>query len=340
MTPVLSIHKTERPQAPRWALIARHILDSQRMYVRGFFGWLETEHGATHEGWTTEQSLAYIKRVFAEYLAYGGLSQDWIAGKRILEIGPGDSLGVALQFLAAGAEQVVCVDRFRPNSDPAQQCRVYQALYETLSTAERPRVAEAVHFSTTVEFNPDKLQAYYGTDLDDSDTGFSAVPFDLVISRAVVTEFANPNRTFHTLDRLLRTGGRFIHKVAPLNDYGIFRKFGYHPLEFLTVPESLYLLMIRGSGKPNRRLLSYYRSIFLRLGYDLQVAVVALLGSSEPLLPGTRQVSSEMPGYGSARALLDAIRPRLQPQFQCAPEEDLIVADAFLAGTKPELGER
>jgi hypothetical protein len=124
--------------------------------------------------------------------------------------------------------------------------------------------------------------------------------------------------------------------VALLNDYGIFRTFGYHPLEFLTIPEGLYVLMTRGSGKPNRRLLSYYRSMFLGLGYELRVAVVALLGSSEPLAPGTLKVSPETPGYGAARALLDAIRPRLQPQFQCGPEEDLIIADAFLAGTKAE----
>jgi hypothetical protein len=52
---------------------------------------------------TLSDSLSYINNVFEGYLKYAGISTPDFQDKKILEISPGDNLGVALKFLAAGA---------------------------------------------------------------------------------------------------------------------------------------------------------------------------------------------------------------------------------------------
>ena len=56
----------------------------------------------------------------------------------------------------------------------------------------------------------------------------------------------------------LRPGGYLLHKID-LRDYGMFTKYGYHPLEFLTVPDFVYRQMVESAGQPNRYLVDYYR---------------------------------------------------------------------------------
>ena len=58
-------------------------------------------------------SLDYVNRVFS--FKYSGISVDSLQDKNVLEVGPGGNLGIALKFLAAGARQVVCIDKFRQN---------------------------------------------------------------------------------------------------------------------------------------------------------------------------------------------------------------------------------
>ena len=61
--------------------------------------------GATHQRFELEGGLEYIDRVFSDYLTYGSLGPADLEGARILELGPGDNLGVALRFAAAGAAE-------------------------------------------------------------------------------------------------------------------------------------------------------------------------------------------------------------------------------------------
>src|SRR6185503_19480497 len=72
----------------------------------------ESFHGSTHSRLTLQESLDYIEAQFQDYLEYSGLSEGMLRGKKVLEIGFGDNVGVALRFLAAEAEQVVCLDKF------------------------------------------------------------------------------------------------------------------------------------------------------------------------------------------------------------------------------------
>lgn len=58
------------------------------------------------------ENLKYINNVVEDYFKVSLLPYNSILDKRILEVGPGDNFGVALKFLALGASQVVCLDKF------------------------------------------------------------------------------------------------------------------------------------------------------------------------------------------------------------------------------------
>src|ERR1043166_8368791 len=92
--------------------IAHRIYDNWRRRRAFQSGNTVTTYGSTHESWSLEKSVAYINRVYDEYLKFAGLTPESLRGMRILEVGPGDNFGVALRFLAAGRAKVVLRDTF------------------------------------------------------------------------------------------------------------------------------------------------------------------------------------------------------------------------------------
>src|SRR5689334_2614698 len=64
-----------------------------------------------------ERALEAIDHTFDGYLRHSGLTAADLAGKRVLELGPGDNIGVALRFAAAGATFVSTIDKFVPFQD-------------------------------------------------------------------------------------------------------------------------------------------------------------------------------------------------------------------------------
>src|SRR5688500_10969994 len=81
-------------------------LNARDALVRPAIGSAEVE-------WHTTQGFVdSIERYFADYLANAGLQPEDVRGMRILELGSGDSYGVALKFIQHGAQCVVCTDRF------------------------------------------------------------------------------------------------------------------------------------------------------------------------------------------------------------------------------------
>src|SRR5688572_13542338 len=124
--------------------------------------------GATHAQYSTDASVAYIHQVVADYLRYAGVDESFVAGKRFLEIGPGDNLGVALVLLAKGAEQVTCFDRFQPLADEQRNNVIYRRLVESLPVGERARLADVVTFSEdgSVAFCANRLRFQYGVAIE------------------------------------------------------------------------------------------------------------------------------------------------------------------------------
>lgn len=210
-------------------------------------------------------SLAdYFWRCFDDYRVQLGMTVEdyhaFLAGRRVLEYGPGDILGVALLFHAHGARTVECVDRFPLERVSDFNATVYRALIERLPPALRERAAaafvragdpssglrpEAVDYRVT----PDGLAG-------------RANAFDLVVSRAVLEHVNSLDATLADVAKTLAPGGVSVHNVD-LRSHNLDRD---RPYDFLTWPEPLYRLMYSHKGFPNRWRPDAYRAILARTG--------------------------------------------------------------------------
>jgi SAM-dependent methyltransferase len=322
----------------KWGLVGYAIAHSCRLRARYSLGHIDSASGSTHMTLPLERSVAYINRTYDDYLRYGALTTDLLPGMRILEGGPGDNLGVALRFVAAGAAQVVAMDRFYSRRDTAHQREIYAALRRQLPPDERRRYDRAVDLSSGVEFDPSIVTPVYGRGLEDFDDVVDGNSFDLIVSRAVLEEVSDTDRAFAGMNRALRPGGRMLHKID-LRDYGLFSRNGYHPLEFLTIPDVVYGWMSRNSDIPSRKRFDYYRRIMSAYGYDgdLFITMVARPGDESPaeVLPHKIALEYGVDYDDSTLTLVRSIRPRLARRFRDVPDEDLIVAGLFMSARKP-----
>jgi SAM-dependent methyltransferase len=320
---------------PRWLIIAANVCHNLVAKYRFLSGRLDSDIGATHLRYSTEQSVAYINRVFDDYLSYGGLDAKSLNGKRVLEIGPGDNLGVALRFFAAGASQVVCLDKFFARRIPEQQAAIYRSLRNELDGPERARYDEAISVNGQVSINQNAVRYMYGVAAETANRVLKNESFDLVVSRAVMWEIYELDKALLSLDRLLRPGGSMIHKIACLD--WAFRQEGYHPLEFMTVPELIYRWMAGDSGKSNRQTIDYYRRVMRQLGYSTAFHIVRVVGGEGEFPPRTTVLVKGVHYGEETLRLLHEIRPRLLPRFRSLCDEDLMVEDMFLVAQKARI---
>ncbi len=319
----------------KWVVVAVSIAKDQRSRWSGRRGAAPSTSGSTHQSFSLDESVGYIDSVFEDYLRVGELEAADLQGKRVLELGPGDNFGVALRFLARGAQRVVCVDKFTTRRDQDQQRRIYEALLTRLDDRARASVADAICLSGPADFNTARLDPIEGVAVEEIADRFDPADFDLVVSRAVLEHLYDLDAAFAAMDRILAPGGLMLHKVD-FRDHGIFTGGGMHPLTFLTIPERLYRLMSRHSGQPNRRLIDWYRARLDTLGYDAQLLVTRVVGRREELAYGARQPPIDAVSDRATRELLEAIRPRLQPGYRALADEDLAVAGIFIVARKPE----
>jgi SAM-dependent methyltransferase len=313
------------------AIIIYKLFDNRRLRNRVAAGDIETTHGSTQLHQSVAAARSYIEKQFAEYTQYKALPDGSVTGKRILELGPGDNLGVALKFLAAGAASVVCLDRFYSKRNVEHEREIYKALRESLSGEDQTRFDQAVTLTENVKFNPQKLETVYGVSLEEFADSLARdhEKFDLIVSCAVLEEIYDPDPVFAAMDRLLAQGGSLVH-VIDLGDYGMFRNQGMHPLTFLTISESIYKRMASDSGLPNRKRLGYYVDKMKGLRYESKFFVTSVLpnGRLEPAaeyVPGTLKLDSN---------LVAEIRSRLAADFKKLDEEELLIDGVLLVARK------
>lgn len=318
-------------------IIAYRIFDDWRVGKRFDSGKIDFPGDSTLDRKPLSESLQYIKRVFADYLHYSDISAGMLTGKRVLEAGHGDNFGVALMFLAAGAAQVVCLDKFFSELDSERQSEIYRALRDDLDEGSKKRFDEAISLAGGIELNREKLKPVYGRGIEEARGLLDPESFDLIVSRAVLEYSHNSDAAFSVMDGLLNSGGCMIHKID-LRDDGMFSSTGMHPLTFLTIPDPLYRLMTINSGRCNRRLINYYREKMTSLGYKVKLLVTATLSKGE-LIPPKDRIELGVDYSESTVASINRIRPRLSAAYRCLPDEDLVVAGIFLIAKKPILGQ-
>lgn len=314
-------------------IILHRIYDNWRRRRAFESGKTTTAYGSTHESWSLEKSVDYIDRVYREYLDYAGLTPAAVAGKRILEVGPGDNFGVALKFIVAGAAQVVCLDKFYSERNLEQQTRIYRQLRQELSPEQMRAFDEAIGLNGEIKLNPARIEYIYGHGVEEADQILKPASFDFIVSRAVIHNVYDLDRGFDAMDRLLAPGGYMLHKID-FSDENMFSSRGMHPLTFLTIPESIYRLMARDSGKPNRRLINDYREQMRRRGYEGKIFISAVLGVGV-LTPHKEKIERGV-DYGQGTvSLIEEIRSQLAAPYRKLAEEDLATAGIFLVAQKP-----
>ena len=100
------------PSVPRWLRIMHVIAASTRNRWKYRLGRIDSFSGSSLTAVPVDQSVAYINRVYDEFVCYGKLKPQDIEDKTVVEIGPGDNAGVLLRFLAAGARQAWAADEY------------------------------------------------------------------------------------------------------------------------------------------------------------------------------------------------------------------------------------
>lgn len=316
------------------ALIFWHIYDNWSTKRRFNAGKIELTSGSTHTHKILSESLRYIDQVFDDYLAYSAIPVDLLRDKRILEIGPGDNVGVALKFLGTGAKQVVCLDKFFSKYDWEQQRKIYQSLRDQCSEGERQIFDEVIDLENGLKAGSQKLIYLYGSGIEEAEKILEPESFDLIVSRAVFEHLYNPDSAFSVMSRLLKPGGYMLHKID-FKDHGVFSKHKHHPLTFLTIPGPIYKLMTYDSGKPNRRLINFYRQKLTELGFDSKILITHIVGVENEIVPHKEIASFGIDYSDTTLSLLKKIRPRLQNDFKNMSDEDLMVSGIFLIVRKP-----
>jgi SAM-dependent methyltransferase len=296
--------------------------------------------GATTVHRPLADSVSYIQNSFADFNRYANLSPAHVSGKTMVELGPGDNLGIGLLYMAWGAASYTGMDRFYSTHDLAREKEIYLALRSTLNEEERHRFDDAVDLSAGVKFNEAKIRYHYGTAAEDCNQPLAAASVDIVLGRGVL-QATDIHRALPAIQRLLKPGGLTCHKVE-LRDLGMFSHNGFHPLEFLTLNDSTYRWMVEGADRPNRRHIHDYRKLLSDLGFDATIRIACVIDPSlagypdayREVLPHKERLVLGVDYNQSSLDLVRAIRPRLDPHFRELSDEELMAAGIFFTATK------
>ena len=217
-----------------------------------------------------EHNLTVFLRLMGclgEYLGHG----PEMRGRTVLELGPGEDLGLGVLALASGAARYVAMDAYDLASGAADV--FYRRLLERIEPPEGQKVSfEALrpHLRARCESTDDPdspLRYICRRDFDISAAGIGGV--DFVLSNSALEHFNDPDRTIRQLagaasgDAVfaaqvdLRTLTRYLRDRDPLNIY----RYG----------DRLYRAL-RSAGSPNRVRPDEYEASLARHGWrDVRV---------------------------------------------------------------------
>jgi Methyltransferase domain len=318
----------------RPAVIAYCMYQNYRARRRMGSGNFETGSG-THGEMTVEENVRYVNEIVEDYLHYAGLKPEFIKGKTVLEIGPGDNFGVALKLLAQGAERIVCLDRFYSKRDDLKAGRIYAALRGSLLPLQKEifdRVA-CMGPDNTFSFDEDRLKYVYGRGVEEASTLFPPASFDLIVSRAVLEHVYDPGLALESMRMLMTDKGIQLHKID-LRDHGMFSGTGMHPLTFLTIPDIVWKWMTSDTGGVNRARVDDYREKMRELGFEARIFMTSVMGRDQKIVPH-EEIRSDSGGRpGTDNSLVNSIRPRLARRFRDKSPEDLMISGIFVAAKK------
>lgn len=317
------------------SMMARYLywlVDDIRREWRYKSGNISASPGMRHADKTTKESVDYINQVFSDYKQYAGVER--FSG-RVAEVGPGDSIGVALKFLTDGCSSVHLIDRFFVKRNIDKNGDIIRYYFDR--HPELPRRYGSIESKSDSEL--EKLGSTFGSSIcrfsgNDACAEKFFRPeyeYDWIVSRSVLEHLYDPILALRNMAVALVQGGTMIHKVD-LRDHGMFSLHS-HELKFFELPDWLYRRMSLASGRPNRILVDSYQETLKNAGLKHQIMVTRLAGVGEisphqPLADIPHSVRSQSIEY------VENVREKFSQEFQIKPLETLMVTGFMLAATR------
>jgi hypothetical protein len=182
---------------------------------------------------TSADSISFEARKIVAEFEFFCDSAGSLDGKTVVEVGPGDALGLAPLFLTAGAARYVAVDRFFGDVWGERAVKLYEALAQIRGPhiggwAER---VELLHVS--VEQAAGELPKS-----------------DVLVSFDVIEHLSDLRYAVHNMADMLKPNGIMLHRI----DYGPHGVWlaSRDYLSFLNVPKWVWTAMGSNRGYPNR----------------------------------------------------------------------------------------
>ena len=267
-----------------------------------------------------DRAVRYAITVADGYLAHwttfsgraaGEPLQRPLAGVRVLELGPGATLGIPVLLACAGAHVAVS-DRFLATWDPD----FHRPFFEELLQRVEPRgtrFGEPIrHLLRRDSFTAEVVESF--------DCGAEALDrigrrFALVLSNAVIEHVEDLEATAASLARVTVAGGLGFHQV----DFRDHRNFEA-PLEYLTMTDEDFATM--------------RRECFCECGCRWRAADVATTFDAAGFDVQTFVNLHTTPEY------LREVRPRLQPVFAALPDSELLATSAMFVTSRRHASRR
>jgi SAM-dependent methyltransferase len=238
------------------------VLNKLRYSITGYstprpFPSTDYRKAAEYELEQVEKTLRYL----SEYLA-GDVS---VAGKNILELGPGADLGVGLCFLFKGAAHYSALDVHRLVESVHPD--FYDTLLSRLQEIDPACGVDVGQLRSLVDLthqqDGNRLNYHCRQDFDLSP--LSGQCFDLVVSLAAFEHFDDVEHTVSQLCELVKPGAILIAAIDLRTHSRWIRD--RDPLNIYRYSDSFYDLC-RFRGSPNRLRPHEYRSILRRYGWE------------------------------------------------------------------------
>jgi SAM-dependent methyltransferase len=228
-----------------------------------------------------------------------------IAGREIIEYGPGDTLSAGLALLAAGATTYTSLDRFVPDYCAPDAKTWYRGIRAGWGAAFPGR-------TWPDDLDPDRFPEGYAdrvTILRDSiESVRGSERFDVVTSWQVGEHVLDIASFAQQTARHLRPDGVAVHRV----DFGPHSWGGYDdPLLFLRFPAALWRAMGSNRGVPNRVRHHEFMQAWADAGLDVECRDMNHFRSSE--------IAFE----------------KLGRRFRAMPRESLLVRDVVYVCRRP-----
>lgn len=183
--------------------------------------------------------------------------------KQIVELGPGNSIALALNCLCNGAQKYQMVDKYPRIFKNDKQT---ESILKQITYFEKKYGCNLNDFvnKTTLEFNQEKL-TYVKNSVEDLKT-ISSDSIDLILSISVFEHVKDVETSFQEMNRILKTDGVMYHKID-LRDHYNFNK----PFKFLKYSDFLWnnFLTKEGFSYTNRLRVNDFKNILAKHGFEI-----------------------------------------------------------------------